>query len=390
MNNSYFRFNQTLLSKPILASDNMYHYIYKIHNTVNGKFYIGCHSTTKLDDGYCGSGKLLMKAFNKYGYENFVKIIVSFHKSKNDVEKKESEIITPILLADPQCYNLSPGGGHRPMKTVTCIDTVLNKNVRIPADEYYLNPDRYVSHTKGQIKVIDSEGNIFMCKINDPRLKTGEIKDYVKELIKDTLPCRIVKTGQNIRAHKDDPRLKTGEIIPSVKGMKKINKDGKIKFVNKNEINEYLNNGWKLGGGKMKRINIVKNNIIKTIDVCDKNMYFNDGWELVRTKKLKNTIGMNKGGKYKNIPKEEVESYMNNGWMIGRGKEKMIWMNKDGITKQVKLSEVDLYSAEGWVKGNKRKINKNRIGISKNGQKKYIDPEQLEIYISEGWVKGFK
>ena len=40
----------------------MIHYVYEITNNINGKIYVGVHSTKDVNDGYMGSGKHLKQA----------------------------------------------------------------------------------------------------------------------------------------------------------------------------------------------------------------------------------------------------------------------------------------------------------------------------------------
>lgn len=66
-----------------------YHYIYKITNLINGKIYIGQHTTSNLDDGYMGSGKILIRAIKKYGIENFRKEIQGFYEDIDELNYME-------------------------------------------------------------------------------------------------------------------------------------------------------------------------------------------------------------------------------------------------------------------------------------------------------------
>lgn len=88
----------------------IYHYIYKTINLINGKYYIGMHSTDNLEDGYIGSGKRLWYSINKYGKENFKCEILEMLPDRSSLKDREKELVNEILLKDVMCLNLKIGG----------------------------------------------------------------------------------------------------------------------------------------------------------------------------------------------------------------------------------------------------------------------------------------
>lgn len=87
-----------------------YHFLYKTTNLKNGTYYLGMHSTSKLDDGYLGSGKRLRRSIRKYGKENFKIEILEFFESREDLSDAEKKLITEDILKDSKCMNLKLGG----------------------------------------------------------------------------------------------------------------------------------------------------------------------------------------------------------------------------------------------------------------------------------------
>lgn len=88
----------------------MHYLVYKVTNTINGKYYIGAHKTKNVNDNYFGSGKIISEAIEKYGKESFVKEILFYASSEEEMFLKEKEIITKDVVDDPLSYNLTLGG----------------------------------------------------------------------------------------------------------------------------------------------------------------------------------------------------------------------------------------------------------------------------------------
>lgn len=88
-----------------------YHFIYKTTNQINGKFYVGMHSTHNLNDGYLGSGTRLRRSIRRNGAENFKVEYLEFFDNRVDLISRERELVNEDLLKDPMCMNLQPGGG---------------------------------------------------------------------------------------------------------------------------------------------------------------------------------------------------------------------------------------------------------------------------------------
>jgi len=89
----------------------MYGYIYKTTNLINGKSYIGQHKSQVFDRDYHGSGKLIRRAFEKYGIENFKTELLKWCETRSDINKYEKIYIHIYHSTDLAVgYNISKGG----------------------------------------------------------------------------------------------------------------------------------------------------------------------------------------------------------------------------------------------------------------------------------------
>jgi group I intron endonuclease len=89
-----------------------FHYVYITTNLIDGKQYVGDHSTDNLDDGYLGSGRpYFQHAIKKYGKHNFKKEILEHFNNKEEAFLAQEKYIKQFNTLNPNGYNISPTGG---------------------------------------------------------------------------------------------------------------------------------------------------------------------------------------------------------------------------------------------------------------------------------------
>lgn len=90
-----------------------YGFIYETTNLINGKKYIGSHVRTQNindpdDSWYLGSGVYLSHAIDKYGKENFSRVILEEADNEEDLTRLESLYLNSVDAANnPMYYNLT-------------------------------------------------------------------------------------------------------------------------------------------------------------------------------------------------------------------------------------------------------------------------------------------
>lgn len=201
----------------------MFYIVYKTTNQVNGKFYIGTHKTVDLNDDYLGSGKLLKRAIEKYGVENFKREILFVFDNSEAMFTKEAEIVTVEFLSENNTYNLKKGGegGEGGFDFINSINGLNQKN--------HTNEHR------------SSAGRI------------GGIKSAALHGIKNFKGKRNPKPFQN-KVHTEETKKRIGEAAKRAQTGSGNSQYGKIWIFNEElkrsvriDKNEQVPFGWKLG-----------------------------------------------------------------------------------------------------------------------------------------------
>lgn len=216
-----------------------FYIVYKTTNIVNNRFYVGVHAQDidpYTPDGYIGSGTLLKNAIEKYGKSSFVRETLYVFDNAEDAYQKESEIVNEQFLDEYKdvTYNLKVGGDG---------NFGMTPEHRRIISELWKGKSKTEEHRKKIGRSGEENGMYGKTGENHPR--------YGKKHSEET------KQKMSERA-KERGEEWMKEMIADRTGRIGITKDDVYKMVRKNELDEYLDSGWKIGKSETRKSSVIE------------------------------------------------------------------------------------------------------------------------------------
>lgn len=326
-----------------------YNTVYQITNILNNYIYIGAHSTNNISDNYMSSSKYVKKDIKQFGKENFIKEILFIFDNREEMLNKEKELVNKTFCYRVDTYNRIIGGSSG---SFSFIGMTTVKDKRGITMKVYLDDPRYLSgelvsihlnkitvkdkdsntfrinndderylsgelvhNMSGTVNVKDKKGNIFNVNTNNPRYLSGELVHHLKNTItvKDN-------NGNFLQVPKSDERYLSGELVHNMTDMIVV------KDVNDNRMVVHRTDERYVSGELVSihkgRVGI-KSRLGKSVSVEQK-QHLSDLAKL-RIGNKSSSYGrksINNGTLHKRVKEEDLNNYLNNGWVLGMLKRK--------------------------------------------------------------------
>lgn len=218
-------------------------YLYKITNLVNNKIYVGVHKTSNVTDDYMGSGKVIRRAIQKHGVENFRKDILEFFENQELMYAKEKEMVTDEFLERDDVYNIRRGGHGG-------FDHIIKTKANLESPKYkeYLESDRCREKGSQVLKRLTFE---------DRSKRSKKIWENNREKMLELSTHKVIAMASPESARK---RKESFALNNHAKGENNSQfgkrwmyslAEQKCAKVSDSEVDQYLSSGW-VCGRKMK------------------------------------------------------------------------------------------------------------------------------------------
>jgi hypothetical protein len=303
-----------LIIKQLMYGSKNCSYVYKLTNVETGEFYIGMRSCWCLpeDDKYYGSGIRITHCIKKFGKEKFKKEILKTFLERKEASNYEEEILNEEVLKNPLCLNLKTGGEYE--RDYKYTDEV-RKQISEARKEWFKNPENVKKQSEAIKKAYKDDETLALriSKVKKENCNSVEFKNKMSVIRNEML--------------KDEKfRQKIKDSINSIESLEKKSKS----------IKKYLST------------EIGKQNASEA---------------------TKNKIYINKNGITKRITKEQINEYLDLGWILGKG-----------------------YVVQNETKNKLSKVSKNKKWMFnlELKQNKRIAPENVDEMLMIGWQLGHR
>jgi group I intron endonuclease len=199
--------------------ENIFNFVYVTTNLINGKCYVGDHTTNMLNDGYLGSGRPYFKsALKKYGKENFKREILEFFPTKQEAFNAQEKYIIQFNTISPNGYNISPVGG------CSC-------GIKCHSDE---SKQKISKGNKGQKRT--TETKLKLSIKGKERIVSEETKKKISDANKGKISpmkgkTHTLESKEKMSIGNKDKQPRLGKHL-SLESKKKIGDKNKIKLLN--------------------------------------------------------------------------------------------------------------------------------------------------------------
>lgn len=291
----------------------MYGYIYLTLNKTNDKKYIGMHKHQEFDPDYYGSGILLTRSLNSHGKDNFSVEVLEWCKTKEELYEAEKKWISKFdAVNSDEFYNIAAGGDGG--DTTSGYSLKQKEEYKIKLSNSVRNaytPEKRQEHSELMHDVMISmnlkRNDETKKKISDSCKKRWEdslYREHMSNIHKGIEPWHKGRTG----VYSEETRKQMSESAKARgannKGYININDGVNTRSINKDDLKEYLSNGWVVGrspkdiecmarghrGIKHKthrcptkgKIAVYKDNKRKYINPDDLEIIQKEGWDIWR------------------------------------------------------------------------------------------------------------